>query len=190
MKNIRKTSAKATAVSLPIEQLIHVVRGQRVIIDADLAALYGVTTKAMLQAVQRNIRRFPGDFMFRFSDAELKNWRSQIVTSNPAAKMGLRRPPYAFTEHGVAMLSTMLRSDRAITMSIAVIRAFVRLRELMAAHKDIAVRGEKLERGQKQAASVIEILAQDIGRLGQKFERITAPSPYGKRRIGYIVDND
>jgi hypothetical protein len=71
------------------------------------------------------------------------------VTSSPAAKMGLRRSPYAFTEHGVAMLSTMLRSDRAITMSIAVIRAFVRLRELMAAHKDIAVRVEKLERGQK-----------------------------------------
>src|ERR1700755_1592249 len=144
----------------------------------------------MLQAVHRTIRRFPGDFMFRFSDAELKNWRSQIVTSNPAAKMGLRRPPYAFTEHGVAMLSTMLRSDRAITMSIAVIRTFVRLRELMAAHKDIAVRVEKLERGEKQAPSVIAILAQDIGRLGQTFERITTPSPYGKRRIGYIVDDD
>jgi hypothetical protein len=88
------------------------------------------------------------------------------------------------------MLSAILRSDRAIAMSIAVIRAFVRLRELMAAHKDIAARVEKLERGQKQAASVIEILAQDIDRLGQKVERITSPSPYGKRRIGYIVDDD
>ena len=89
------------------------------------------------------------------------------MTSNPAAKMGLGRPPYAFTEHGVAMLSAILRSDRAVAMSIAVIRAFVRLRELMAAHKDIAARVEKLERGQEQAASVIEILAQDIDRLGQ-----------------------
>jgi hypothetical protein len=173
-----------------MEQSIHVIRGKRVMLDADLAALYGVTTKAVLQAVRRNIARFPEDFMFQFSDAELKNWRSQIVTSNPAAKMGLRRPPYAFTEHGVAMLSAILRSDQAIAMSIAVIRAFVRLRELMAAHKDIAARVEKLERGQEQAASVIEILAQDIDRLGQKVDRITAPSPYGKRRIGYIVDDN
>jgi ORF6N domain len=173
-----------------MEHFIHVIRGQRVMIAADLAALYGVKTKVLLQAVRRNLARFPGDFMFQFSDAELKNWRSQIVTSNPAAKMGLRRAPYAFTEHGVAMLSAVLQSDQAIQMSIAVIRAFVRLRELMAAHKDIAARVEKLERGQKQAASVIEILAQDIGRLGEKVERITAPSPYRKRRIGYIVDDD
>ena len=88
------------------------------------------------------------------------------------------------------MLSAILRSDRAIAMSIAVIRAFVRLRELMAAHKDIAARVEKLERGQEQAASVIEILAQDIDRLGQKVDQITALSPYGKRRIGYIVDDN
>lgn len=189
MRKASRTSAKTTAVSHPVEQLIYVVRGQRVMIYADLAALYGVTTKAMLQAVRRNFARFPGDFMFRFSDAELKNWRSQIVTSNPAAKMGLRRPPYAFTEHGVAMLSAILHSDRAVAMSIAVIRAFVRLRELMEAHKDIAVCVEKLERGQEQAASVIEILAQDIDRLGQKVERINAPSPYSKRRIGYIVDD-
>ena len=128
--------------------------------------------------------------MFQFSEAELKNWRSQSVTSNPAAKMGLRRPPHAFTEHGVAMLATVLRTERAIQMSIAVIRAFVRLRELMAAHKDIATRVEKLERGQEKAASVIEVLAEDIDSLGRKIERMTAPSPYRKRRIGYIVDDD
>ena len=100
------------------------------------------------------------------------------MTSNPAAKMALRRPPYAFTEHGVAMLSAVLQSERAIHMSIAVIPAFVRLRELMVAHKDIAVRVEKLERGQEQATSVIEVLAHDIGRLAQKVENVTAPSPY------------
>jgi hypothetical protein len=159
-------------------------------LDADLAALYGGETKILLQAVKRNIARFPEDFMFQFSEAELKNWRSQIVTSNPAAIMGLRRPPHAFTEHGVAMLSAVLRSERAIQMSIGVIRAFVRLRELMAAHKDIAARVEKLERGQERAASVIEVLAEDIDRLGQKVEQITAPSPYRRRRIGYIVDDD
>ena len=159
-------------------------------LDADLAALYGVTTKAMLQAVRRNRARFPEDFMFQFSKTELENWRSQVVTSNPAAKMGLRRPPYAFTEHGVAMLSTVVHSERAVQMSIAVIRAFVRLRELMASHKDIAARVEKLEQGQERSASVIEVLAEDIDRLGQKIDNITAPSPYRKRRIGYIIDGD
>jgi hypothetical protein len=189
MSNKRSASKQLVPAEV-IERRILLIRGRKVMLDSDLAELYQVRTKALNQAVRRNIDRFPEDFMFQLSETEFANWRSQIVTSNPAAKMGLRRPPYAFTEHGVAMLSTMLRSDRAITMSIAVIRAFVRLRELMAAHKDIAVRVEKLERGQEQAASVIEILAQDIGRLGQKFERITAPSPYGKRRIGYIVDDD
>jgi hypothetical protein len=76
-----------------MERLIHVMRGRRVMIDADLARLNGVTTKAMLQAVRRNLARFPDDFMFQFSETELKNWRSQVVTSNPAAKIGLRRPP-------------------------------------------------------------------------------------------------
>lgn len=88
------------------------------------------------------------------------------------------------------MLSTVLRSERAVQMSIAVIHAFVRLRELMVAHKDIAARVEKLERGQERAASVIEVLAEDIDRLGQKVQNITAPSPYRKRRIGYIIDED
>jgi hypothetical protein len=88
------------------------------------------------------------------------------------------------------MLSAVLHSDRAIAMSLAVIRAFVRLRELMAAHKDIAARVEKLERGQQQAASVIEILAEDIDRLGQNREQINTPSPYTRRRIGYITDDD
>lgn len=185
-----KSQAKDVPVSPSMEQSIHLVRGQRVMIDANLAKLYGVQTKVLLQAVRRNIARFPGDFMFQFTQAELENWRSQIVTSNPGAKMGLRRPPYAFTEHGVAMLSAVLNSERAVQMSIAVIRAFVRLRELMAVHKDIAARVEKLERGQDQAASVIKVLAEDIDRLGQKVEQITAPSPYRKRRIGYIIDDD
>jgi hypothetical protein len=170
--------------------VIHIIRGRRVMLDADLAALYEVPTKVLLQAVNRNFMRFPEDFMFRFSDSELKNWRSQIVTSNPAAKMGLRRPPYAFTEHGVALLSAILHSERAIRMSISIIRAFVRLRELMVAHKDIAARVEKPERNQEQAASIIKILAEDIGRLGQKLDQITARSPYTKRRIGTIVDDD
>jgi hypothetical protein len=101
------------ALHQPLERLIHVIRGPKVMLDADLAALYGVETRALIQAVKRNLARFPEDFMFRFSKPELQNWRSQIVISNPAAKRGLRRPPYAFTEHGIAMLAIVLRSDRA-----------------------------------------------------------------------------
>jgi hypothetical protein len=102
----------------PIERHIHTIRGQRVMLDAELAALYGVPTKVFNQAVRRNIERFPADFMFQLSKHELDHWRSQVVTSNPAAKMGLRRSPYAFTQEGVGMLSAVLRSPRAVQTSI------------------------------------------------------------------------
>ena len=88
--------------------------------DFDLAALYEVPTRALNQALRRNVARFPEDFAFQLSKDDLDNWRSQIVTSNPAAKMGLRRPPFAFTQEGIAMLSSVLRSDRAIRMNIAI----------------------------------------------------------------------
>jgi hypothetical protein len=124
---------QVTSLPEQLETLIHVIRSRRVMLDADLAALYEVPTKALNQALRRNLERFPEDFAFRLSKDDLKNWRSQIVTSNPSARMGLRRPPYAFTQEGIAMLSSVLRSERAIQMNIAIMRAFVRLRELMAA---------------------------------------------------------
>ncbi len=111
-------------------------------LDSDLADLYKVETRSLNQAVRRNLDRFPEDFMFQLSEQELENWRSQIVMSNPAARMGLRRPPYAFTEHGVAMLSSVLKSARAVQMNILIIRAFVKIRELLASHKDLAMRFE------------------------------------------------
>jgi ORF6N domain len=179
--------------SLPqsLESLIHVIRGQRVMFDADLAALYSVPTKALNQALRRNLERFPEDFAFQLSTEDLENWRSQIVTSNPSAKMGLRRPPYVFTQEGIAMLSSVLRSERAIQMNIAIMRTFVRTRKLMTTHKDIAARVEKLERGQERAASVIEVLVEDIDRLGRKIEKVRASEPpYSRQRIGYITDNE
>jgi len=113
------------------------------------------------------------------------------VTSNLSAKMGLRRPPYAFTQEGIAMLSSVLRSERAIPMNIYIMLAFVRLRGLMAAHKDIAARVDKLERSQERTASVIEVLVEDIDRLGRRVEKIRSPEPpYNKRRIGYVTDSD
>lgn len=106
-----------------IRSKIHVIRGQQVMLDRDLAELYLVETKALNQAVKRNIERFPENFMFQLNDTEFENWRSQFVTSN-SDKMGLRRPPYAFTEQGVAMLSAVLKSETAVKVSIQIMNAF------------------------------------------------------------------
>src|SRR5262245_20630592 len=120
-----------TSFSQSLDSLIHLVRGRRVMFDADLAGLYQVPTKALNQAMRRNQDRFPDDFAFRLSMGELENWRSQIVASNPSARKGLRRPPYAFTQEGIAMLSSVLRSERAVNMNIVIMRTFVRMRELI-----------------------------------------------------------
>jgi len=160
-------------------------------LDADLAELYQVETRALIQAVKRNLDRFPEDFMFQLNQEELENWRSQIVMSNPAAKMGLRRPPYAFTELGVAMLSSVLNSDRAVQMNIVIMRAFVRLRELSATHKELARQIEKLETGQKNHALAIGIVARDIQNLAKsvkkEFRKLESPRRR-KRRIGFVTD--
>ena len=111
-----------------INSKILVLRGKQVMLDRDLAELYGVETKVLNQAVKRNIKRFPSDFMFQMTEEEFKNWRSQFVTSN-SDKIGLRRAPYAFTEQGVYMLATVLKSDVAIDVNIAIMRTFAKLRE-------------------------------------------------------------
>jgi hypothetical protein len=181
---------KSAILPQPIESLIHVIRGQKVMVDADLARLYEVPTKAFNQAVRRNIERFPEDFAFQLSKAELEHWRSQVVTSNPSANMGLRRPPFVFTQEGVAMLSSVLRSDRAVQMSIAIVRTFVRMRELMESSRDIAARVEKLERAHDRTASVIEVLVDDIDRIAREVKDIKALPPTKKRRIGFVIDDD
>ena len=128
-----------------IERRIYLVRGQRVMLDRELAELYGVTTAALNQAVRRNLDRFPQDFMFQLDKEEFESWRSQIVISNPGLRMGARRRPLAFTEQGVAMLSSVLRSKRAIQVNIAIMRAFVTFREMLATHKDLADKLAELE---------------------------------------------
>jgi hypothetical protein len=148
-----------------VERRIYLIRGQKVMLDADLAELYQVLTKALNQAVRRNLDRFPEDFMFQLSKEELENWRSQFVTSNPAAQMGLRYLPYAFTELGVAMLSSVLHSQRAIQMNIVIMRAFVRMRELLSSHKALADKIEKIELAQKQHGSILVAVVRDIQRL-------------------------
>ncbi|MFN0103800.1 MAG: ORF6N domain-containing protein [Bryobacteraceae bacterium] len=177
---IKKPSTELVVVPIEIvERQIYIIRGQKMMLDSDLARLYQVSTKRLNEAVKRNLSRFPEDFMFRLSPDELNSWRSQIATSNPSAKMGLRRQPYAFTEHGVAMLSAVLNSGRAVQMSILIVRAFVKLREILATHKDLAARIEKIEASQEEHASVINILAEEIHGLKQ------LPPELPKRRIGF-----
>ena len=135
-------------ILIPIERIqnaIYLIRGEKVMLDRDLAALYGVATKVLKQAVRRNIARFPGDFMFVLSRAEFQNWRSQFVTSKEDRK-GLRYAPMAFTEHGILMLSTVLSSERAIQVNIEIMRAFVRLREILASDAELSRRLDELER--------------------------------------------
>ena len=136
---------------------IYLIRGQKVMLDKDLAKLYKVETRTLNQAVRRNINRFPADFMFQLTRKEFENWISQIVISN-SEKMGLRRPPFAFTEQGVAMLSSVLNSSVAIDVNIQIIRVFTKMRSLLLTHKDIFLQLEKIERklgGHDQQIAVI-----------------------------------
>jgi|HubBroStandDraft_1064217.scaffolds.fasta_scaffold00235_26 hypothetical protein len=187
----KDSPAGRIAVPSFIERRIYVVRGRKVMLDSDLAEIYEVPTKRLNEAVKRNLARFPEDFMFRLSGEELADWRSQIATSNPSAKMGIRRPPHAFTEHGVAMLSAVLTSGRAVQMSILIVRAFVKLRELAATNGDLAGKIEQIEAAQEQHvhtqqrqgrileqhASVLVSVVQDVQRL---------KNPPITRAIGFI----
>jgi len=145
-----------------------------------LGELYGVPTKRLNEQVRRNRTRFPEDFMFQLSREEFEDWRSQVATSNPAAKMGLRRRPYAFTEQGVAMLSSVLNSDRAIEVNIAIMRAFVKLREILATHKDLARKLDELERKLGQHDQKFQIVFEAIRQL-----MAPPPQPEKKGRIGF-----
>jgi hypothetical protein len=162
-----------------IEKAILLIRGQKVLLDRDLAELYEVPTKRLNEQVRRNLRRFPEDFMFQLSKEELENWRSQFATSNSAAKMGLRRRPYAFTEQGVAMLSSVLGSDRAVEVNIAIMRAFVRLREIMSTHKDLARKLDDLQRKLGEHDEKFAIVFEAIRQL-----MLPPPTPQ-KPRIGF-----
>lgn len=127
-----------------IEKAIFLIRGQKVMLDQDLAELYAVATRVLVQAVKRNIERFPSDFMFQLTGQEFKDLRSQSVISSSWG--GRRYPPYAFTEQGVAMLSSVLKSQRAIHANIEIMRAFVRLRRMLAESAELARRLDELER--------------------------------------------
>jgi hypothetical protein len=167
-----------------IEKAILLIRGQKVLLDRDLAQLYGVPTGRLNEQVRRNIKRFPADFMFQLSSGEFENWKSQIAISNPGAKMGLRKKPFAFTEQGVAMLSSVLNSDRAIEVNIAIMRAFVKLREIMSTHKDVARKLEDIERKLGQHDEHFRVVFEAIRQL-----MLPPSAPEKKRRIGFAREN-
>lgn len=127
-----------------IDKIYH-IRGQKVMLDRDLAEMYGVETKRLNEQVRRNEKRFPLDFMFQLTEAELENWKSQFATSNKE-KMGLRKMPFAFTEQGVAMLSSVLNSDRAIEVNIQIIRLFTKLRNAVLDNKEVLLTLEKIDK--------------------------------------------
>lgn len=146
---------------VPVERIINKIflfRGKKVMVDRDLAGLYGVETRVLNQAVRRNIKRFPDDFMFQLDIEETKIWKSQIVISK-AEKKGLRKRPLVFTEQGVAMLSSVLNSERAIEVNIQIIRTFIQLRELLATHKDLREKIEAMEaKYDKSLKEIFDIL--------------------------------
>lgn len=164
-----------------IEPKIFMIRGHKVMLDRDLAALYGVKTMVLNQAVKRNISRFPKDFMFQLSKEEMENWISQIVISNKE-KMGIRRKPYVFTEQGVAMLSSVLNSERAVQVNIAIMRAFVKLRRILSMNKELAYKLDELERK-------IEKHDVEIQAIFEAIRKLMAPPPIKpKPQIGFRAD--
>jgi ORF6N domain len=166
---MQKENDKETSLIMPvtpefIERRIHLIRGQKVLLDSDLAELYQVPVKRLNEQVKRNINCFPSDFMFKITLNEVVRLKSQFATSN-TGRGGRRTEPYAFTELGVAMLSSVLKSDRAVQMNIFIMRAFVKLRELLATHKDLADKIQVLEKEQKEQGKDIAGISIAVSRL-------------------------
>lgn len=165
---------------LSIQQQIILLRGKQTLLDRDLAKIYQVDTKVLNQAVKRNIERFPEEFRFQLTKEEFENWKSQFVTSN-MDKMGLRKTPYAFTEQGVAMLSSVLRSDIAIQVSIQIMKAFVAMRQSYLTNQEITTRISSLEFKQ-------QFTDEKVNQLFKALEQNELPLSYGIFYDGEIFD--
>jgi hypothetical protein len=197
MTTFKTTQVDSEPIKAPLQSLIGgrilALREQRVMLDADLAELYGVQTKVLVQAVKRNPSRFPQDFMFQLSIDEFTTLRSQTVTSN-TGRGGRRTSPYLFTEQGVAMLSSVLTSPRAIGVNIEIMRTFVRVRELAITHSDLAKRlGELEEKTESISMQHDTFSCNTRNQLKQVFdalrELMTPPNP-PKRPIGFVTPQE
>ena len=178
------TAPKDPGYLIPTERLdrgILLIRGQRVMLDADLAALFGVSTRALNQAIKRNLDRFPADFLFRLNPEE----KAEVVTicDHLSGLKFSRHLPYAFTEHGAVMAATVLNSKRAAEASVFVVRAFVRMRQLLASHRELALKLADLER---------RVAAHDasISSLISAIRQLLQPPEPKKKRIGFVTDDD
>jgi hypothetical protein len=160
-----------------IEKMIYVIREQKVMLDSDLAELYGVETRVLNQSVQRNPARFPKDFMFQLTEEEHDSLRSQFVISKKG-KGGRRYMPYVFTENGVAMLSSVLNSEKAILINVSIMRIFTRLRSFLMLEKDLSDRVTKLEQGTNQMFKVV------FERLDNYEEMVTPRLPGNRKKVG------
>ena len=170
-----------------IVRSILILRGQRVLLDVELAALYGVSTKRFNEQVRRNRCRFPADFMFQLSAEDLETLRSQSATSKNTGRGGRRYLPYAFTEHGAIMAATVLNSPRAVEMSVYIVRAFVKLRELLASNSQLSQRLDELEaRIEKKLATHDEAIAALLSAIRQ----LMSPAPPKRRPIGFTARFD
>lgn len=177
-----KDSNEISVTDEVILSSIYTIRGLKVMIDRDLAVLYHVGTKVLNQAVRRNLRRFPDDFMFQLTKQELANWKSQFVTSN-LEKMGLRKRPLAFTEHGIAMLSSVLNSDLAIEMNIRIIRIFNKVRVLLDIQREILQRLIDLEKNDEDQEKKIKLIFDYLKSLTE--QKKLEETQRNRRKIGF-----
>ena len=157
---------------------IYLIRGKKVMLDRDLAILYGVKTEHLKRQVRRNFYRFPADFMFELSKEETEKWRCQFGISNPGYKMGLRHSPFAFTEHGILMLSSVLNSRKAAEVNIAIMRVFLQLREMILTNREFALYLQRLEK-------TVMYHGNEIQKLVRKVSHLTEVKGKPKRRIGF-----
>ena len=176
----KRKSSRAIVHTGLIAKSIYFLRGGRVMLDSDLAALYRVTTKSLNRAVKRNIERFPADFMFQLTLKEAEVLRYQSGTSKTTSRGGRRYLPYAFTEHGIAMLSSVLNSDRAVQMNIAIMRAFLQLRAMLATHEDLK---RKIRHMEKRYDARFQAIFAALR------EMLDEPEP-PKRQIGFHTQPD
>jgi len=180
-------------LQISIQSRIALVRDQRVMLDADLAELYGVETKVLVQAVKRNQPRFPADFMIQLTADEWQSLRSQTVTSK-IGRGGRRYAPYAFTEQGVAMLSSVLNSPHAVTINIEIMRTFVRVRELASTHKDLAMRLAELEEKTDKLEMNHDTFSRNtraqLRQVMDALRELMTPPEQPKRSIGFVTPED
>jgi hypothetical protein len=186
LKTENKTMSKSIIITEDgVINKIYLIRNQKVMIDRDLAEMYGIETRVLNQAVKRNKGRFPDDFMFQLTMQELEDWKSQNVMTN-REKMGLRKPPNVFTEQGVAMLSSVLNSEIAIEVNIQIIRIFTHVREVLTDHIELRLEIEAIRKKVDNHDKNIEIVFRYLDELLEKNEKPNPP----RRRIGYKPDSD